>query len=91
MRVQLLGDGPDAFKWDLVHWLCTRSEPAYSHLLFVPMLRPDERGSREGRKPHEQFNCRPEIRVFLRRLRAERSLDAVRGLGSLPRNAPFKS
>jgi hypothetical protein len=38
MRVQLLGDGSDAFKWDLVHWLCTRSEPAYSHLVFVPML-----------------------------------------------------
>ncbi len=34
MRLQLLGDGPDAFKWDVVHWLCTRSTPPFTHLLF---------------------------------------------------------
>jgi len=90
MRRQLLGDGPDAFKWDFVHWLCTRSQPVYSNLVFVPMLRPDELESREGRKPHEQFNCRPEIRRFLLRLRAESRLDVVRGLGSLDPDRPFE-
>jgi len=90
MRRQLLGDGPDAFKWDLVHWLCTRSTPPYSHLVFVSMLRPDEPGSTEGQTPHEQFNCRPEIRKFLLRLRSKRSLDLIRDLGSLDAERQFE-
>jgi hypothetical protein len=90
MRLQLLSDTPDAFKWDLVHWLCARSTPAYSHLLFIPMLRPDEPGSPEGQTPHERFNCRPEIRAFLRRLRAEPSLATLRELGRVDPNSRFE-
>lgn len=90
MRLQLLGDSLDAFKWDLVHWLCTRSAPAYSHLLFVPMLTQDVPNSKEGRTPHERFSCRAEIRTFLERLRTERSLAAVRGLGSIDSGRQFQ-
>ena len=36
MKLQYLGDSRDAFKWDLLHWLCTRAEPAFARLLFVP-------------------------------------------------------
>ncbi len=28
MKLQYLGDSREAFKWDLLHWLCTRAEPA---------------------------------------------------------------
>lgn len=90
MRLQLLGDGPDAFKWDFVHWLCTRSIPPYSHLVFVPMLRPDEAGSTEGQTPHERFNCRPEIRRFVSLLRSRKSLDDMRDLGSLDPERRFE-
>jgi hypothetical protein len=90
MRLQLLGDSLDAFKWDLVHWLCTRSAPAYAQLLFVPMLTPDIPASTEGRTPHERFDCRPEIRDFLVGLSAKRSLDTVRGLGSIDPERRFE-
>jgi hypothetical protein len=90
MRLQLLGDSPDAFKWDLVHWLCTRSAPVYSRLLFVPMLTPDISGSTEGRTPHERFDCRPEIRDFLVALSTKRTLEAVRGLGSIDPKRRFE-
>jgi hypothetical protein len=41
VKLQYLGDSRDAFKWDLLHWLCTRAEPAFARLLFVPLLTPD--------------------------------------------------
>jgi hypothetical protein len=41
MKLQYLGDSRDAFKWDLLHWLCTRAEPAFARLLFVPLLTSD--------------------------------------------------
>ena len=37
MKLQYLGDSRDAFKWDLLHWLYTRAEPASARLLFVPL------------------------------------------------------
>jgi hypothetical protein len=58
--------------------------------LRTAVLRPDEVGSVEGRKPHERFDCRPEIRMFLWRLRAERSLDVVKDLGSLDPKRQFE-
>jgi len=36
-KLQYLGDSRDAFKWDLLHWLYTRAEPASARLLFVPL------------------------------------------------------
>jgi hypothetical protein len=54
------------------------------------MLRPDEAGSSEGQTPHERFNCRPEIRQFLLRLRAKKSLDDIRDLGSLDPERRFE-
>jgi len=41
LKLQYLGDSRDAFKWDLLHWLCTRAEPAFARLLFVPLLTAD--------------------------------------------------
>ena len=72
------------------HWLCTRSAPAYAQLLFVPMLTPDIPASTEGRTPHERFDCRPEIRDFLVGLSAKRSLNTVRGLGSIDPERRFE-
>jgi len=43
VKLQYLGDSRDAFKWDLLHWLCTRAEPAFARLLFVPLLTADGR------------------------------------------------
>ena len=43
MKLQYLGDSRDAFKWDLLHWLCTRAEPAFALLVFSSLLTADGR------------------------------------------------
>ena len=45
MKLQYLGDARDAFRWDLLHWMCTRSSPCFRELVFVPMLTPDVQAS----------------------------------------------
>ena len=90
MKLQYLSDSRDAFKWDLSHWLCTRSAPPYSHFLFVPMLTPDDPLPTDGRTPHERFDCRPEIRTFLTSLSGTRSLDAVCHLGAIDPDHHFE-
>jgi hypothetical protein len=84
VKLQYLGDSRDAFKWDLLHWLCTRAEPAFARLLFVPLLTPDDAVLRDGRTPHAWFPCRPLIRPFVAGLAAApRSLQRVAALGGL--------
>lgn len=81
MKLQYLGDSRDAFKWDLLHWLCTRSIPPFSHLLFVPMLTPDDPVPTDGRTPFERFRTHPRIGSFLKELSTDRSIGGVRKLG----------
>ena len=89
MKCQYLGDSRDAFKWDLLHWICTRASPRFNELVFVPMLTPDIKGSNEGRTPHDWFECRDFIRPFVASLKAEaRSLDRVAALGAVENDKP---
>jgi hypothetical protein len=91
MKLQYLGDANDAFKYDLLHWLCAHARPAYRSLLIVPMLTPDDPTSPDGRKPHAQFPCRPYVRGFLEDLVAgPRDLRRLRALGRLEVSAPFE-
>ena len=84
MKLQFLGDVRDAFKWDLLHWLCTRSEPPFAHLLYVPMLTPDDPHSRDGQISHHRFPCRTEISKFVTSLaEAPRTLSRVKTLGEV--------
>ena len=90
MKLQYLGDSRDAFKWDLLHWLCTRAEPAFARLLFVPLLTPDDAVPRDGRTPHAWFPCRPLIRPFVAGLAAApRSLERIAVLGGLEDGDPL--
>jgi hypothetical protein len=89
MKLQYLGDARDAFKWDLLHWLCTAS--TFTNLIFVPLLTPDLEGSGEGLIPHHRFKCRDIIRPFLDSLKEEpRSLDRISALGSLDPSRQFR-
>ena len=90
MKLQYLGDARDAFKWDLLQWICTRSSPAFSELVFVPLLTPDVQGSREGRTPHHWFRCRDFICQFVTSLREEpRTLERISMLGAVEANKEF--
>jgi hypothetical protein len=89
MKLQYLGDARDAFKWDVLHWICTRSSPHFEELVFVPMLTPDIAQSNEGKTPHERFACRDFIRPFVDSLQHEpRSLGRIAALGSAEFNTP---
>lgn len=89
MKLQYLGDVRDAFKWDLLHWICTKSSPRFDKLFFVSMLTPDIEKSNEGQIPHQQFECRDFIRLFLDALRKEpRSLERITALRSAEHNSP---
>jgi hypothetical protein len=91
VKLQYLGDSRDAFKWDLLHWLCTRAEPAFARLLFIPLLTPDDPVPRDGRTPHARFPCRPLIRRFVAGLAAApRSLEHLIALGRLEPDHPLE-
>ena len=84
MKLQYLGDSRDAFKWDLLHWLCSRAAPHFSRLLFVPLLTRDDPKPTDGRTPHTRFPARPEIQAFVGSLRGHPDgLDAIRALGRI--------
>jgi len=89
MKLQYLGDARDAFKWDLLHWICTKSSPHFDELAFVSMLTPDIEKSNEGKTLHERFQCRDFIRPFVDSLKEEpRSLERITTLGSVEQNSP---
>jgi hypothetical protein len=89
MKLQYLGDSRDAFKWDLVHWICTTSP--FSKLVFVPLLTSDIDGSNEGLIPHHRFRCQPFIRPFLDLLKEEpRSLNRIANLGGVDPTRTFE-
>lgn len=91
MKLQYLGDVRDAFKWDLLHWICTRSDPPFKRLLFVPLLTRDDNNPRDGRIPHMRYPCRPEIRPLLHKLAGHpRSFDTVQALGQLEKERDFE-
>jgi len=91
MKLQYLGDARDAFKWDLLHWICTQSSPRFDELLYVPMLTPDVENTNEGKTPDKWFECRAFIRPFVVSLKGEpRSLERISALGSVKQNTlPF--
>lgn len=89
MKLQYLGDARDAFKWDLLHWICTKSSPPFNELVYVPMLTPDNKDTNEGKTPDHWFECQGFIRPFVVSLkRAPRSLERISALGSVEQNAP---
>lgn len=91
MKLQYLGDARDAFKWDLLHWICTQSSPPFAELVFVPLLTPDIEGSKEGRIPHHWFDCQDFIRPFVASLQDEpRSFSRISALGKVDRSGKFQ-
>jgi hypothetical protein len=91
MKLQYLGDSRDAFKWDLLHWLITNSNPAFERVAYIPMLTPDDLHPAHGRTPHSRFKSRSEVRDFVIRLGEEpRSLDRVREFGILDPSRRFE-
>jgi hypothetical protein len=89
MKLQYLGDSRDAFKWDLLHWICTTSP--FSKLVFIPLLTSDIKGSNEGLIPHHRFQCQPFIRSFLDSLKEEpRSLNRIENLGRIDPTRTFE-
>ncbi|MHB1313328.1 MAG: GNAT family N-acetyltransferase [Gemmatimonadaceae bacterium] len=90
MKLQYLGDYRDAFKWDLLHWLCTDAATPFRQLLFVPLLTPDDPVPTDGQIHHRQFAAREFIHAFVEDLRvAPRSLERVRHLGAQPGQLNF--
>jgi hypothetical protein len=84
MKLQYLGDYRDAFKWDLLHWLCTTSDNNAISLLFVPLLTPDDPNPRDGQIPHNRFLARPMVQQFVAGLKNNsRGLGAIVDLGKL--------
>jgi hypothetical protein len=89
MKLQYLGDSRDAFKWDLIHWICTTT--SFHKLVFVPLLTPDLKGSNEGQIPHHRFNCKDFIRPFLDSLKENpRSFDRISLLGRIAGQKQFE-
>jgi len=88
MKLQFLGDARDAFKWDLLHWVCTTS--SFSTLVYVPLLTPDDK-SGYGLMPPHRFKCRGLIQPFLDSLKEEpRSLTRISKLGTLSPEKQFE-
>ncbi len=89
MKLQYLGDARDAFKWDLLHWICT--DASFSTLVFVPLLTLDDEDSGEGLTPHHRFKCQDFIRPFLDSLKEEpRCLTRISALGKLNHGKQFR-
>lgn len=90
MKLQYLGDYRDAFKWDLLHWLCSTVDSEATSLLFVPLLTPDDPNPRDGQIPHDRFLARLEVQQFVASLKdTPRGLGAIMDLGSLEPTKQF--
>ena|SRR2546426_7373394 len=91
MKLQYLGDSRDAFKWDLLHWLVSETDPPFSKLVVIPMLTPDDEVPHDGMTPAKLFASRPEISNFLKVLaKLPRTLEGIANLGSLDGLRQFK-
>jgi hypothetical protein len=91
MKLQYLGDWRDAFKWDLLHWVCGHSTPSFDRLMFVPLLTPDDPIQVDGRIPSERFGARPFVHAFVEDLRrGPRDLRLIGGLGRQLGQAEFE-
>ena len=92
MKLQYLGDSRDAFKWDILHWICANSSPCFGELVYVPMLTPDIRNSPQGKTSPLKFDCSNFISKFVSSLRKKpRSLERVKSLGATEQGAsPFR-
>lgn len=91
MKLQYLGDSRDAFKWDLLHHLCKTSSPPFRHLLFIPLLTPDDQIPRHGKTPHSRFAFQAPIRGFLSQLASsKRDLNLVHALGAIDGTPRFQ-
>ena len=94
MKLQYLSDARDAFKWDILHWVCTQSTPAFSRLVYVPLLTPPDKpneGRIPGRIPHQRFPCRDFIRAFLASIKTEpRTLERISALGTAEPTRTFQ-
>ncbi len=88
MKLQYLGDSRDAFKWDLLHWICSHSDPPFSKLLFVPLLTRDDPMPIDGQTPHTRFRARPAIQAFVGSLRGHP--EGIRAICALGRIDPSK-
>lgn len=89
MKLQYLGDARDAFKWDFLHWICTKSSKPFGELVFMPMLTYDDKNSNEGQIHHSRFECREFIRPFIESLKQEpRSLEHINKLGTAENGQP---
>ena len=89
MKLQYLGDARDAFKWDLLHWICTTS--TFANLIFVPLLTSDRKDSGDGLTSHYRFKCKDLIRPFLDSLKEEpRSLERISMLGTVDPEKHFQ-
>ncbi len=80
MKLQYLGDARDAFKWDLLHWLCTTS--SFSKLVYVPLLTEDDE-SNDGQTHHRRFPCQDFLRSFLDELKFRRLPPSLKQIASL--------
>ncbi|HOB54181.1 MAG TPA: hypothetical protein PKG76_15830 [Acidobacteriota bacterium] len=78
MKLQYLGDARDAFKWDVLYWLCSHSDESFNGLFFIPLLTPDD-SSRDGRTHPKTFSTRNhQILEFLKILREKKPRDLSR-------------
>lgn len=90
MKLQYLSDARDALKWDILHWVCTQASPAFSRLVYIPLLTPPGKPN-EGLIPHRRFQCRDFIRAFVASLNTEpRSLMHVCSLGGVEPRKTFE-
>jgi len=90
MKLQYLGDYRDAFKWDLLHWLCSTAGNEVTSLLFVPHLTPDDPNPRDGKIPYDRFLARQKVQQFVASLKnSSRGLRAIMDLGSLDPTMQF--
>jgi hypothetical protein len=91
MKLQYLGDSRDAFKWDLLHWLVSETDPPFSKLVVIPMLTPDDEVPHDGKTPAKSFASRPEINNFLEALaKTPRTLERIVDLGALDSLCQFE-
>ena len=90
MKLQYLGDSRDAFKWDLLHFICAHPVSQLNRLVYVPMLTPDDPNPTDGRTHHSRFPVRPELSEFIAELgRTPRSLLQITRLGRLQNDNNF--